>query len=51
MYSKIKTNRYPNQYRKIPIQKYIILYKIENDTIYIGSIIPTKSKNYNQLYY
>lgn len=50
MYPKIQTNQYSNQYRKIPIQKYIILYRIENDTIYIGNIISTKSNQYNHLY-
>lgn len=50
MYPQIQTKQYLNQYRKIPIQRYIILYRIENDVIYIGSIISTKSERYNQLY-
>ena len=46
MYSKIQTNFY----RKIPISNYIILYKIQENTIYIINIISTKSSYYNQLY-
>lgn len=45
MYPKTQTN----QCRKIPIHKYIILYKIENHVVYIVNIISTKSNYYNQL--
>lgn len=45
MYPKIK-----NQYRKIPIQNYIILYKIKREAIYIVNIIPTKSNYYNKIH-
>lgn len=38
------------KYRKITIQNYIIRYRIENHTIYIVDIIPTKSSRSNQFY-
>lgn len=37
-------------YRKIPIQNYIIIYRVQNKNIHFVNIIPTKSSQYNQLY-
>lgn len=39
------------QLRKIPIQKYLIIYRIENKTIRFVDLIPIKSNRYNYLYY
>lgn len=39
------------QLRKIPIQKYLIIYRIENKTIHFVNLIPIKSNRYNHLYY
>lgn len=50
---KVFPTMYPKigeKYRKIPISNYIILYKIQENTIYIINIISTKSSYYNQLY-
>ncbi len=35
--------------RKIPIQKYVIIYKVKNYNIHFIDIIPTSSNKYNQM--
>ncbi len=36
--------------RKIPIEKYIIIYQVKNHYIYLVDIISKKSKKYNELH-
>lgn len=38
------------QLRKIPIEKYIIIYQVKKKDIHFVDIIPTKSNRYNNLY-
>lgn len=46
MYPKIQKS----DYRKIPIQNYLIIYRVENTYIKFINIIPQKSNYYNQSY-
>ncbi len=38
------------EHRKIPILKYVIIYRIEDNNIHFVNIIWVKSKQYNHLY-
>lgn len=46
MYPKLENRKY----RKIPILNYIIIYRIEKNTIKILDIIPTKTKKSNEIH-
>ncbi len=46
MYQKIEIN----EYRKIPIYNYIILYEVQKNIIFVVDIISTKSSYFNKIY-